>query len=139
MNGVEATNEMKVSTKVMRYAVVGIVAFAIDYATTRLLVDFLPLLVANTIGFLIANTVNFCMAHRWVFGFAWTKEKLLSTYFAVLGVSVVGLMINNMVVWVSVGVVGVTLLFGKVLAAAIVMLWNFLARLFWVYKTKSAR
>jgi len=123
----------------MRYGVVGIVAFAIDYGVTRLLVDFLPLLVANTVGFVVANTVNFCMAHGWVFGFAWTKEKLLSTYFGVLGVSVVGLMINNLVVWLSVGIVGATLLFGKVHATAVVMSWNFLARLFWVYKTKSVR
>jgi putative flippase GtrA len=129
---------MKVTTKVIRYGLVGVIAFVIDYGITKWLVAFLPLLVANTIGFIVANSVNFCMAHRWVFGYAWTKEKLLSTYLAVLGVSVVGLIVNNIVVWLSVGIAGASLLFGKVLATAIVMLWNFLARLFWVYKTKSS-
>jgi putative flippase GtrA len=116
-----------------RYGVVGVLAFAVDYGVTWLLVQHIPLLAANTIGFLAANGANFLMAHQWVFGHEWKREKLLSTYLATLGISVVGLILNNAVVWFAVGLVALPLLLGKVLAAGVVMVWNYAARVFLVY------
>ena len=125
---------MKFTTKAIRYGVVGAAAFVIDYGVTLFMLELAPLLVANTIGFLTANCVNFLMAHRWVFEYEMSKRKVWTTYLSVLGVSVVGLALNDLVVWVLVGVVSVSLLPSKVAATAIVMVWNFLARLLWVYK-----
>ncbi len=127
---------MKVTTKVMRYCVVGAVAFGIDYGVTLLLVEFTPLLVANSIGFLVANVANFLMAHSWVFRHEWNLDKMVGIYLSVLLISVIGLILNNAVVFAMVGLAGLSLLFGKVVATATVMAWNFLARLLFVYKKK---
>jgi putative flippase GtrA len=127
-----------VSTKVWRYGVVGFTAFLIDYGVTAALVTKLPLLVANTIGFITANVANFLMAHKWVFGHEWRRHRLLVMYLSVLGVSTVGLVLNNLVVWVSVTGLALPLLYAKVLASGLVMGWNFLARLLWVYRKRGS-
>lgn len=129
---------MKFTTKVIRYGVVGATAFVIDYGVTLFFLERAPLLVANTIGFLTANCINFLMAHRWVFEYEGWKIKVWTTYLSVLGVSVIGLALNDLVVWILVGVAGVSLLPGKVAATTIVMAWNFSARLLWVYKKAPA-
>jgi putative flippase GtrA len=123
--------------KAARYTVVGLVAFAIDYGTTALLIGVFPLLVANTLGFMIANVANFLLAHRWVFGHRWDWQRMPSLYIAVLGVSLVGLAINNVVVWVAVSMFVIPLLPSKIIATAVVMGWNFLARLLWIYAKKE--
>lgn len=127
---------MKLSTKALRYSVVGVIAFLVDFGATWLILGIFPLLAANTLGFLAANLVNFLMAHRWVFGHPWTPRLLLTSYVAVLGISVVGVLLNNAAVWVTVELAGMQLLLGKIIAAVFVMAWNFMARLIWVYKTK---
>jgi putative flippase GtrA len=128
---------MRVSTKAFRYAVVGVVTFVIDFCVTSLLYGFAPLLIANSIGFLSANIANFLLAHRWVFQHEWDHGRLVEIYVSVLGVSLIGLVLNNLVVWMLVAVTGLSLLIGKVAATAVVMVWNFLARLLWVYKHKE--
>lgn len=116
-----------------RYLVVGTLAFAIDYGVTRALVAWLPLLVANSIGFLVANAFNFLAAHRWVFGHSFDRAIVARAYGAVLGVSVVGLLINDAVVWTWVAWLGWPLFPGKALATLVAMAWNFMARRAWVY------
>ncbi len=128
---------MKVTTKAFRYGVVGVVTFVIDFGVTSLMLSVVPLLLANTAGFLVANVANFLLAHRWVFKHEWHRGRLVGAYASVLGVSLIGLALNNLVVWILVAAGGLSLLIGKVAATAIVMIWNFLARLFWVYKNKE--
>lgn len=119
-----------------RYVVVGGISFLIDYALTWTFLQVLPLLLANTLGFLCANIANFVLAHSWVFGRAFEREGLLRAWLSVLGVSVVGLVISDVVVWLAVVVLQWSLLWAKVLATAIGLLWNFLARLRWVYQDR---
>lgn len=124
------------ATRASRYLVVGTISFLIDFAVTWFAYQFIPLLAANTIGFLVANVVNFLLAHRWVFGQAWQVKSVTKAYVAVLSISVIGLLLNNMIVWVTVSIYGVTLLLGKAIAAVVVLMWNFLARHLWIYKKK---
>ncbi len=128
---------MKLPKKAIRYATVGLASFLIDFGATWLFVQFLPLLVANTFGFATANIANFVMAHRWVFGYPWERKRLVTMYLSVLGVSVVGMLINNLVVWWLAGVIGTSLLLAKIAASAIGMGWNFLARVSWIYNKSS--
>jgi putative flippase GtrA len=120
-----------------KYLVVGTVAFVIDFGVTWTLVQYLPLLVANTIGFIVANAANFLLAHRWVFRAPFTRVAILSSYLPVLGVSIVGLAINNGVVWLLVGQLALALLIGKIVAALAAFIWNFLARAKWIYNDDS--
>jgi putative flippase GtrA len=123
--------------KAAKYLVVGTLAFVIDFGVTWALVQHLPLLVANTIGFIVANVANFLLAHRWVFRAPFTRAAIFASYLPVLGVSVVGLVINNLIVWLLVAQLALALLIGKVVAALAAFIWNFLARAKWIYNDDS--
>lgn len=125
---------MTVFGKALRYGVVGALAFGVDFGVTWLCLKLMPLLVANTIGFVTANIFNFVVAHRWVFGGSWGGGGVFRSYVSVLAISTVGLVLNNLVVWLMVGLAAMPLLFGKVVATGLVMAWNFVARLVWTYK-----
>ena len=58
-------------------------------------------------------------------------------YVATLTVSLVGLLINNAIVWISVTVLSWPLVIAKVNATAVVMAFNFLARHHWVYRPRG--
>lgn len=116
-----------------RYAVVGAIAFAIDYLLTAWLWRYMPLLLANTLGFAIANVANFLLAHRWVFGQAFEVRTLWRAYVAVFGLSVGGLLINDAIVWLWAGVMALPLLPGKVIATLVALVWNYAARRLWIY------
>ncbi len=125
-------------TQAIRYLVVGTIAFGIDFGITWRLTPAFPLLFANSCGFLAANLANFALAHHWVFGHPWTASAVLRAYASVLAISMAGLFLNDLAVWVLVGVAGVALFPGKVAATAIVLAWNYLARIIWVYRRKAA-
>jgi putative flippase GtrA len=55
-------------------------------------------------------------------------------YAAVLAISLVGLALNDAVVWGGVAALGLGLVLSKIIATAVAMVWNYLARATWVYK-----
>ena len=128
---------MKMGPQGARYVVVGALAFCVDFGVTWLAIKGLPLLAANTIGFIAANAFNFLLAHGWVFGARFDRKRSVPVYAAVLTVSLVGLLVNNAVVWILVGLVGMGLLPGKIIATLAGLGWNFTARKFWIYKSET--
>lgn len=128
---------MTIGRQGARYVVVGSLAFCVDFGVTWLALKTLPLLAANTIGFIVANVFNFLFAHGWVFGARFERKRFVPVYAAILTVSLVGLLVNNAVVWVLVGLVGMGLLPGKIIATLAALGWNFTARRFWIYKSKT--
>ncbi len=122
------------STQGLKYVLVGLICLVIDFGVTWLLLPSVHLLVANSIGFLVANAANFLLAHRWVFQSKVPSSQSVSTYMAVLLVSLVGLALSNLVVWVSISLWNAHFLIGKFLAASIGLIWNFGARKVWIYR-----
>lgn len=117
-----------------RYVVVGTLAFAIDLAVLLLLAGVMPLLAANSIAFILANIGNFVMAHFWVFG-GNLQDLTLRRYIGTLGVSVVGLLLNDALVWCLAEIVHTGLVLAKVVATVVALGWNYTARVLWVYRT----
>ncbi len=120
--------------RAVRYLVVGTIAFAIDLGLLLALVAVMPLLAANTVAFLVANTANFVLGHVWVFGRSLRDPQVARHYGAVLAASVVGLAINDAVVWAGVAVIGASVVVAKVAATAVALAWNFAARALWIYR-----
>lgn len=117
----------------IRYAVVGSVAFVIDFGLLLLLSPIVSLVLANTIAFLAANVVNFLMGHVWVFGGTSNDSHVVAKYGAVLLISLVGLALNDAFVWAGVVVLGAGVVFTKIAATLAVWGWNYWARALWVY------
>ena len=135
--GTGRLRNMKMGPQGARYVVVGALAFCVDFGVTWLAIKWLSLLAANTIGFVVANVFNFLLAHGWVFGARFERKRFVPVYTAVLTVSLVGLLVNNAVVWILVGLAGMALLPGKVIATLAGLGWNFTARKFWIYKSNT--
>jgi putative flippase GtrA len=124
----------KISTQGLKYIIVGLITMVIDFGVTWLLLSNLHLVLANSLGFLLANVTNFLLAHRWVFQSSVPTTQSANTYIAVLAVSLVGLALSDLIVWLSMTQWEAPFLISKILAAILGLVWNFGARKIWIYR-----
>lgn len=112
-----------------KFGVVGVLAFFIEYgiflALTYVLgVDYL---VAAPVAYVISTAFNFAASMRYVF--AGKKGQTRAQQFAIFfGLSLVGLGVNQLVLWLCVDLAGLAAWFGKLVATACVMVFNFVTR-----------
>ncbi len=113
----------------MKFGVVGVVAFGIDYGLLAFLTEVAGVnyLVSATISFTVSVVFNYAASMRYVFrhreGMSRRREFVT---FVVL--SVIGLVLNNACMWAGVELLGVHYLVVKIAATALVMVWNFVTR-----------
>ena len=112
-----------------KFGVVGVIAFVIDYGLMVLLTELFSVnyLISATISFTVSVIFNYVASMRYVF----THKEGLSRWrefiiFVVL--SVIGLLINDALMWVGVDLFGISYLLVKIFATAVVMVWNFVTR-----------
>lgn len=122
--------------QLMRYAVVGGVAFMVDYGSLWLLTEFVGLhhLVSAAIAFVLGLTCNYLISTAWVFG----ESKLASrwvefTAFAFIGI--VGLGLNELIIYLCTDICGLHYMLSKIISTALVFFWNFFARRFLLFKS----
>ena len=119
----------KLIAQFMKFGVVGIIAFFIDYGLLIFCTEILhiPYLVSATIGFTVSVIFNYVASMRFVFrhkeDMSRTKELII---FVVL--SVIGLGLNDGLMWLGVDGLGWHYMLVKIGATAIVMVWNFVTR-----------
>lgn len=113
----------------MKFGVVGVIAFLIDYGLLVLLTEAFGIdyLVSATVSFCVSVVFNYAASMRYVFRH---KESLSRRReFAVFVVlSVAGLLINNVLLWAGVELAGIDYRITKLFATAVVMVWNFVTR-----------
>ena len=119
----------KLIAQFMKFGVVGFIAFFIDYGLLAFCTEILGInyLVSATIGFTVSVVFNYLASMRYVF----THKEDMSrrrefVIFVVL--SIIGLIINNALMWAGVELLHVHYLIVKVFATAVVMVWNFVTR-----------
>lgn len=119
----------KLFAQLMKFGVVGFIAFLIDYGLLAFCTEILHInyLVSATIGFTVSVVFNYLASMRYVFthkdGMSRRREFII---FVVL--SVIGLAINNIILWAGVELIHVHYLIVKIFATAVVMIWNFVTR-----------
>ncbi|WP_165247085.1 GtrA family protein [Adlercreutzia sp. ZJ141] len=115
--------------QIMKFGVVGVLAFVIDYGLLVLLTELfgIPYLVSATISFTVSVVFNYLASMRYVFshkqGMSRCREFII---FVVL--SVAGLLINNACLWAGTDLLGIDYRITKFAATAVVMVWNFVTR-----------
>lgn len=137
-------------TKFFKFGVVGLSGMVVDFAVLILMRDVvgLPDLWANTVSFTAAASSNYFLNRVWTFR---SHDRQVGVeYLKFLAVSVVGLGINNGVLWLSsrlwpvayqssVALLGVDIdvfyLF-KLLAIAVTTLWNFFGNMIFTFRSR---
>jgi putative flippase GtrA len=112
-----------------RYGLVGGVAFVCDFSTLRFATDHLGIhyLLSAALGFAVGLIVNYLLSVRWVFDKSKiTRSSVQFGVFALVGI--VGLVLNELVMWSLTDGVGINYMLSKLAATVLVYLWNFTAR-----------
>ena len=119
----------KLIEQIMKFGVVGVIAFAIDYGLMVALTELAGVnyLISATISFIVSVTFNYFASMRYVFthkeGMSRRREFVV---FVVL--SVIGLLITDALMWLGTDIAGISYLITKIFATAVVMVWNFVTR-----------
>ena len=124
----------KLFVQIMRFAVVGGIAFVIDFGLLLFLTEYVGLnyLLSATISFIVSVIVNYLLSIAWVFTAAKgqpkskTKSAIQIILFFIL--STCGLFINNGIIWFSVEILSISYIIGKLVATFVVMVFNFITR-----------
>lgn len=119
----------KLFIQIFKFAIVGGTAFVIDFVFLYIFREFcqFSVLVSNTLSFCISVIYNYIASVRWVFDV--NKEKNAKRQFVIFIVfSVIGLLLNDLIMWLSVDFLNIYYLLAKIIATFIVMIFNFVTR-----------
>lgn len=121
------THDAKV--QLFRYLIVGFIAFGVDFATLYVMTSILEVhyLISNVFGFVFGLLTNYRLSIHWVFANRKMEDqKKEFIVFTVIGL--IGLMINQLVMWGLTEHLALYYLYSKIVATGVVFLWNFFAR-----------
>lgn len=115
--------------QIMKFGVVGVIAFVIDYGVMVFLTEVFGLnpVVSATISFIVSVIFNYIASMRYVFSHK--EDMSRSREFVIFIVlSVIGLIINDALMWAGTELVSIDYRIVKIFATAVVMVWNFITR-----------
>jgi putative flippase GtrA len=124
----------EVLLKFFKFGAVGISGIAVDFGITYLCKEILKIqkYVANAIGFTTAASTNYILNRIWTFQS--TDPAIFLQYSKFLMISLVGLGINTLVLWILVSRYQKHFYLSKLIAVGVVMLWNFLANYLYTFQ-----
>lgn len=125
----------KLLIQFVRYFFVGGFAFVLDLGLLYILTEYAGLhyLLSATLSFIAGLLVNYIISCLWVFSNSKFKSRIVEfLFFAAIGV--VGLGLNDFLIWLFTDCIGTHYMFSKIVAAAVVYLWNFFARKYLVFR-----
>ena len=115
--------------QMFKFLLVGGLAFVIDYVTLIICkeVFHINVLISAAIAFIVSVIVNYILSVKWVFDVDKNKsEKKNFIIFIVF--SVIGLGLTELIMWFGVDILKISYLIVKIIATAIVMVFNFITR-----------
>ena len=119
----------------LRYFLVSILSLSTDIVLLYLLTSFAGLhyLVSAVFSYIIGMFVNYILSTYWVFA----KRKLISrtTEFVVFtGIGLLGLGINELLLWVFTGLLLFHYMISRILSAGIGYLWKYIVRKYFLFR-----
>ena len=119
----------KLIKQIMRYGVVGASAVVIDYGLMIILTEICGInyLVSSGISFTVSVIFNYVLSVRWVFDVSGERNKI-NDFIVFVVLIVIGLGINQVMMWLLVEFLGILYFIAKIFATAVVMVYNFITR-----------
>ncbi len=124
----------KLFKQLFRFGIVGGLAFLIDAGLLYILTEFCHIyyLISSVISFIVSLAFNYVLSIIWVFDVKKKqtyKEVLLFTI-----LSVIGLGINQLVMFLGVDLLNIYYMLCKIISTIIVMVYNFITRKIFIEK-----
>lgn len=119
----------------LRYFAVSFIALAVDMGCLILMANIMHYLWAATLGFVLGAATSYVLAVRWAFRHRRLKHAPPVEFAAYTGIGLVGLGVNNLVIFVAVEKVGLVLWLAKAIAAGTTFAFNFVARKWGLFRT----
>ena len=120
---------VKLIQQMIKFGFVGVLCFFIDYGIMVFLTEVFGInyMVSSTVSFSVSVTVNYILSVAFVFETDKDKNKIKEFIVFVL-LSIVGLVVNELCMWLGTDLMGIHYMITKIGATAIVMVYNFVTR-----------
>lgn len=115
--------------QIVKFGLVGVVAFLIDYVFLYIFTEWCGIhyFISASLSFCISVVFNYFASILWVFKVNKSKEQRL--VFAIfIFLSFAGLCLNQVMMWLGVELIDLHYLVVKIVATAVVMVFNFVTR-----------
>ncbi len=114
--------------QILKFGLVGGLAFLIDYVFLYILTEFIGIhyLISSIISFIISVIFNYIMSIKWVFDVK--KQQGLKEFIVFIVLSVIGLIINEIIMYVMVDLMNIHYMISKLFSTGVVMVYNFITR-----------
>ncbi len=119
----------KLFAQFMKFGVVGVLAFALDYGLLAFFTEILGIdyLISATASYVISTVFNYLASMRFVFKHRENMTRSREFLLFFIG-SLIGLGINDGCMWLGVELLNVHYLITKLFATFLVAVWNFITR-----------
>ena len=123
--------------KFLKFGIVGFTGVFVDFGITYLAKEKLHIqkYVANAIGFTTASSTNYYLNRIWTFES--TNPRIGLEYAEFFIISLIGLAINTLILWLLVSKFRMNFYIAKIFAIAVVTVWNFFANLLITFNTEN--
>lgn len=125
----------KTTIQFFRYIFVGGAAFIVDFGSLYILTDIFGIyyLLSAAIAFILGLIANYLLSISWVFNRR-TMNNRLSEFTIFTTIGIIGLGLNEVLIWFFTDYVGLFYLISKIIAAIIILFWNFFARKYALFR-----
>jgi putative flippase GtrA len=126
------------SIQFIKYFLLSGAAFICDAGLLFFFTEYFALhyLVSATISFLAGLMIVYIGSVRWVFEER-SFESKYTEFFLFASVGLVGLALNDLILWIFTGTFAFYYMASKVIAAGTVFVWNFFARKFLIFNART--
>jgi len=123
-----STLKLSSSAQIRRFEIVGAATDSVDYAVLYLMTSRMHVtyFISTAVAFMLASTLNYVLSIRYVFESGKWSRTFEFSFFLVT--SLVGLVINQLSMWLLVGVCGIDYLLAKTISIVAVTVWNFASK-----------
>ena len=119
----------KLLYQIIKFTFVGGLAFIIDYITLIICKEVfrIDVLMSAAIAFIVSVVINYILSIKWVFDVNQNNSKK-KNFIVFIIFSIIGLLLTEIIMHVGVNIAHINYLVVKIIATAIVMIFNFITR-----------